>query len=130
MKSVFKIGYYQTVHPAHSNLHLTHLSIHPALCNTLNVIRTLISHVSGNFPKFTPKNSKLSILTENWPARELGGAESKSGFSFLKFGLQNPFLGKFVPKKSKLSVLPENWHTRSLENADSYSNITFLNFQP
>ena len=38
----------------------------------------------GNFPKFRPKNSKLSILTENWFLRELGGAESKSGLSFQK----------------------------------------------
>ena len=70
------------MHPAHFNLHPAHLSIHPALCNTLNVIWSLILHVPSNFPKFRPKNSKLSILTENWLVRELGGAESKSGLSF------------------------------------------------
>ena len=103
MKSVFKIECYYTVHPAppsslqsaHFNLHPAHLSLHPVLCNTLNVIRTLVSHVSGNFPKFRPKNSKLCILTQNWPIREFGGIGSKSGLSFLKFGPQNPFLGKF-----------------------------------
>ena len=52
------------MHPAHFNLH-------PALCNILNVIRTLILYVSGNFPKFRTKNSKLSILNENWPTRNL-----------------------------------------------------------
>ena len=118
------------MHPAHFNPHPTHLSLHPTLCNTLNVIWTLISHISGNFPKFRPKNSKLSILTENWLARELRVAKSKSGLSFLKFGPQNPFLGKFVPKKSKLSVLPENWHTWYLEDADFYSNISFPNLHP
>ena len=113
------------MHPTHFNLHSAHLSLHPALCNTLNVIWTLISHILDNFPKFRPKNSKLSILTENWLARELRVAKSKSGLSFLKFGPQNPFLGKFVPKKSKLSVLPENWHTWYLEDAEFYSNISF-----
>ena len=116
------------MHPAHFNLHSAHLSLHRALYNTLNVIWTLISQVLGNFPKFRPKNSKLSMLTEN--LRELGGADSKSGHSFLKFGPRNPFLGKFGPKKSMLSVLPENWHTESLEDADSYSLISFLNFLP
>ena len=114
---------------AHFNFHPAHLSIHPALCNILNVIRTLILHVSGNFPKFRAKNSKLSILNESWPARELGCAESKSGLSFLKFRTQSPFLGKFGPKKLKLSVLPENWHTWYEEDVDSYSNISFLNLQ-
>ena len=89
------------LHSAHFNLYPAHLSLHPALCNTLNVIRTLISHVLGSFPKFRPKNSKMSMLTENWPVRELGGADCKSGLSFLKFGPQNPFLRKFGPIKSK-----------------------------
>ena len=33
------------------HLHPVHLSVHPALCNTLNVIRTKISHVIGQFPQ-------------------------------------------------------------------------------
>ena len=104
-----------------------HLSIHPALCNTLNVIRTFepsISHLSGNFPRFRPKNSKLFILTENWPMRKLGCADSKSGLSSFSF------LGKFGSKKSKLPILPENWHTWYLEDVDSYSVNSFLNFLP
>ena len=71
--------------PAHFNLHPTHLSLHPPLCNTLNVIRTKISHVIGNFPKYWPKNSKLSIFTENWHTWSLGGADSKSALKFLIF---------------------------------------------
>ena len=84
------------MYPAHFNLHSAHLSLHRALYNTLNVIWTLISQVLGHFPKFRPKNSKLSMLTEN--LKELGDADSKSGHSFLKFGPRNPFLGKFGQK--------------------------------
>ena len=83
------------LHLAHFNLHPAHLNLHLVLCNTLNVIRTLVSHVLGNFLKFRPKNSKLPILTQNWLIRELGQADSKCVFSFLKFGPQYPFLGKF-----------------------------------
>ena len=108
------------LHSAHFKLQPAHLSLPSALCNTLNVIRTLILHVSSIFAKFRPKNSKLSILTKNWLCRELGGADSKYKLSFLKFGPENPFLDKFGPKKLKLSFLPENWHTWYLEDVDSY----------
>ena len=37
------------LHAAHFDLHLAHLSLHPALCNTLNVIRTKLLHVIGQF---------------------------------------------------------------------------------
>ena len=84
----------------------------------------------GNFPKFRPKKSKFSILTENTRLCYLGGTDSESRLRFFRFRAQNPFLGKFGPKKSKLFVLPENWHTWYLEDADSYSNISVLNFQP
>ena len=57
----------------------------------------------GNFPKFRPKNSKLSILPENWQSWHIGGADSRSRLS--KFWPQNPFLGKFGSKKSKLFCL-------------------------
>ena len=90
------------------------------------VIRTKISHVMGNFLKFSPKNLKLSILTENWHPRYLGGADFESSPP----PKENPFLGKFGPKDSKLSVLPENWHTWYLEDVDSYFNVSCLNFPP
>ena len=118
------------VHPAHFNLHPAHVSLGPVLCNTLNVIRTLALHVSGNFPKFRPKNSKLSILTQNWPIRELGGADSKSRLSFFEIRTAKSIFGQIWTEKSKLSVLPENWYTWYLEDVDSYSNISFLNLQP
>ena len=83
----------------------------------------------GDFPKFRLKNSKLSILTENWHTGYPEGADSKPRLRFLKFRPQNPFLRKFRLKKSKLFVLPKNWHTWYLEDPDSYSNVSFLNFQ-
>ena len=45
----------------------------------------------GNFPKFRPKNLKLSILTENWYTWHGGGADSKSRHRFLKLRPQNSF---------------------------------------
>ena len=121
------------LHPAPSTSiypHPAHFSLDPALCNTLNVIRTKISHVIGQFPKFRPKNLKLSILTENWHTWYPGGADFECRLSFLKLRPQDPFLRKFGPKKSNLSVLPENWHTWYLEDLNSYFNISFQNFQP
>ena len=83
-----------------------------------------------NFPKFRPKNLKLSILTENWHTWYMGSADSESRLRFLKFRPQNSFLSKFGPKKSMLSFLLENWYKWYLEDADSYSDTNFLNFQP
>ena len=37
--------------PSSIHLHPTHFSLLPALCNTLNVIRTKILHVIGQFPQ-------------------------------------------------------------------------------
>ena len=81
-------------------LNPAHFSLHPALS-------MLLEPKFGNFRKFRPKNSKLSILTEIWHTWYLRVADSKSGVRFLKSPPQNPFLCKFEPKKSKLSVLPE-----------------------
>ena len=79
---------------APSSIHL-----HPALCNTLNVIRSIISHVIGQFSKFGPKNWKLSILTENWHRWYLGRANSESGLKFWEFRTQNPIFGQIWAEK-------------------------------
>ena len=122
----------------------THL--HPALCNTLNVIRIKILLVFGH-PKFRPKNSKLSILTENWRSWYLWGVDSESGLRFLKFRPQDPFLGKLVQKvkvvrftwKLAHSVPRGCWFlfqhefseipNLNVKDADFYSDISFLKFQ-
>ena len=77
-----------------------HFSLHPALS-------MLLEPKLGNFPKFRPKNSTLSILTEIWHTWYLRMLIPNSGVRFLKSPPQNPFLCKFEPRKSKLSVLPE-----------------------
>ena len=93
--------------PSSIHLHLAQLSLHPALCNILNVIRSLISHISGNFSKFRSKNSNLSILTKNWQQKELGGDGFKSRLSF--------FLG------SRLSLDPKIHFWVNLDqNCQSY----------
>ena len=53
--------------------------LHPAICNTLNVIRTKILHVIGQL------HQKFKVLTENWQTWYIGGADSKSRLRFLKF---------------------------------------------
>ena len=106
----------------------THL--HPAPSTSTQLISASTQLQQHSQQKFRPKNSKLSILTENWLAWYLGGADSEYRLRFLKFQPQSPFLGQFGPKKSKLSVLTENWRTWCLKDTDPYFNISFLNFQP
>ena len=116
--------------PSSIHFHLAHLSLHPALCNTLNVIRTKTSYVIGQFPQIQSKNLKLSVLPENWQSRYIRGADFESRLRILKFQPQNPFLRKFGLKKSKLLVLPESWHTRYLGRTDSASGLGFSKFWP
>ena len=52
----------------------------------------------GNFPKFKPKNWKLSILTEKWHTWYTGGAHSEFRLRFLKFWPQNLFWANLGPK--------------------------------
>ena len=80
--------------------------------------------------KFGPKNSKLSVLPENWCTIVSQDADSESSLRFLKFRPQNQFLGKFGPKNSELSVLSENWYTKYLKDVDSESSLRFLKFRP
>ena len=113
--------------PTSSDLHPAHFSLHPAVCNTLNAIRTKIQPAYGKFPEFRTKNSKLSVLPKNWHTWYPSGTDCESGLRFSKFRPQNLFLGKFVPKKSKLSILPENWHTSS--GKSWFWNHRFLKFR-
>ena len=70
------------------------------------------------------------MLTENLHTWYIGGADSESRLSFLKFWHQNLFLGKFRPKNSKLPVLSENLCTQYLKDADYESRLRFLKFWP
>ena len=56
--------------------------------------RTLL----GNFPKFRSKNSKFSVLSENWHSWYLKDADSFSNISFPNVQTKNSFLSKFGPK--------------------------------
>ena len=117
--------------PSSIHLHAAHLSLQPSLCNTINVIRTKISHVFGKFSKiwaekfevvhFNRKNGAGGILVVLIPKLDL---------NFWNSDPKIQYLGKFGSKNSKLSFLPINWHTLYLKDVDSYSNIDFLNLQP
>ena len=117
--------------PSSIHLHAAHLSLHPSLCNTINVIRTKISHVFGQFPKtwaakfkvvhFNRKISAGGILVVLIPNLDL---------NFWNSDPKIQYLCKFGSKNSKLSFLPKNWRTWYLKDVDSYSNISFLNLQP
>ena len=70
----------------------------------------------------------MFILTENWHTWYIGGVHSESRLRFLKYRLQNPFLGKFGSKNSKLTVLSENCGTKYLKD-DSESRLRFSKFR-
>ena len=74
----------------------------------------------GNFPKFRPKNSGLSVLPENWHTWYNGGADYNGGAKFI--------FGQIWAKKVEVSVLPEKLAHRVSQDADSYSEISFLKF--
>ena len=63
-----------------TNLHQSSINLHPSLISMLLKLkhRMQLSH----FPKFRPKNSKLSVLTENLNTWYLGGADSEFGLNF------------------------------------------------
>ena len=73
--------------PSCNHLHPLHLSLHPALCNTLNNIARnwVISQNLG-------RKIKLSILTENRHTWYIGGVDSESRLRFWKLRRQNPFV--------------------------------------
>ena len=80
--------------------------------------------------KFGPKNSNLSVLSENQCTEYLKDADSKSKFRFLKFWPQNPFWGKFGSKNLKFPLMSENWYAQYYKDADSESRLRFLKFWP
>ena len=61
----------------------------------------------GNFPKIRQKDSKMSVLLENWYTWYLESAHSESALRFLKFWPQNPFFGKCEPKSKTCLFCPQ-----------------------
>ena len=51
-----------TFQPSTSSTHVhpAHFSLYPALCNTLNVIRTKILHIIGQFPQIQTEKFKVA----------------------------------------------------------------------
>ena len=84
----------------------------------------------SSFPKFRPKNQKLSISTKNRHSWYIGGVDSESRLIFFKCPPKNLYLGKFGPNNSNLSVLSQNWCTQYVKDADSESRFRFLKFLP
>ena len=117
--------------PSSIHLHAAHLSLHPSLCNTINVIRTKISHVIGQFSKIWAEKFKVENFdTKNGAGGILVVLIPNLDLNFWNSDLKIQYLGKFGSKNSKLSFLPKNWRTWYLKDVDSYSNISFLNLQP
>ena len=109
-------------------LHPAHFSLHPAVCNTLNIIRTKISNVIGQFPEIQVE--KIKVVHSYWKLAHMGSQGGWFWHLLCEFQTLIPHLGKFWLKKSKLSVLPENWHKWYLRGADSESGPGFLKFWP
>ena len=76
--------------PSSIHLHPAYLNLHPALCNTLNIIRTKISHIIGQFSKIWVEKFKVVHFDRKLARLYFSGANSKSGPKFLKFRLPNP----------------------------------------
>ena len=53
-------------------------------------------------PKFMPKEWTLSFLTENWHTSYIGGVDSESTHTFLKFRPQKFILGEIWAQKFKV----------------------------
>ena len=110
--------------PPPSSIHL-----HPALCNTLNIIRTKYPSNWAFSPNLGRKNRSCSFWLKTRTYGILEVLIANPDLDFWKSDPEIHFWANFGPKKSKLSVLPKNLHAWYLEDADSYSDISFLNLQ-
>ena len=116
--------------PSTTHLHPAHFRLHPALCNTFNVIRTKILHVHKQFLQILEE--KFEVVRFTWKLTHMLSWKCWFRIQTWIFEIpsQNPFLGKFEPKESKLSILPENWHTWYLGGGYSESGLRFSKFRP
>ena len=109
-------------------------SLHPPPPSSFQPPASSLHHLQQNLNQNIARNwaiyPNLGRKIKSWHTWYIGGVNSESRLRFLKFRLQNPFLGKFGPKNSKLFVLFENWCAKYLKDADSESRLRLLKFQP
>ena len=110
-------------HPAPTQLHPTHFSLHPALCNTLDVIRTKVSHVIGQFPQTYAE--KLKAVHFNWKLAHMVYWRRWYGIQTYIFEILTPkfISGQIWADKVNYVFFFLNWHKWNLEDADSYSTL-------
>ena len=113
--------------------HQAHFSIHPALCNTLNIITTKILHVIGQFPQIQTKKIKVVHLV--WKLAHMVSWRyiliPDSGLDFWNHNHKIHFWVNLGWKSQSCPFyLIIGIYTRYFKDADSYSDISFLNFQP
>ena len=106
---------YTHLHPAPSTsiqLISTSTQLHPAPPSSfqppLSSLHRLQQYLNQNIARNWAISPNLGRKIKSWHTWYIGGVDSKSRLRFLKFGPQNPFLGKFVSKNSKLSLMSEN----------------------
>ena len=92
--------------PSSIHLHQAHLKLHPTLRNTLNVIRTKISHIIRQFSRIWVEKLKAVHFDRKLALMVFGSANYKSGLSFfIKFRPQNPiFEQMFCVKIGTLGI--------------------------
>ena len=111
------------MHPAPSSSthpHLAHFNLHPALCNALNIIRTKIFHVIGQFPQIQVKSCPFSLKIGAHGILEVLILDPD-----IEVSTSKSVFGQIWVENWKLFILTENWHTCYLEDADSFSDISF-----
>ena len=113
------------LHPTHFNLHpapFTSTQLHSPPHSSFQPPPSSLKHpqqyLNRNIARNMAISPNLDRKIKNCPFwlkisthGIIWGVDSESRLKFLKFRLQNPFLGKFGPKNSKLSVLSENWYS-------------------
>ena len=105
-------------------------NLNPALCNTLSVIRTKISHFNWAISPIPGRKFQICPFWLNIGTHDI--MEVLIPHPDLDFWNSDPKIHFWanLGRKSQLSVLLENWHIWCLEYVDSYSDISFLSLQP
>ena len=89
------------------HLHPAHFNLHPALCNTFNVVRTKISNNWAISPNLGPKIQSCPFWLKIGTQSISDVLIPNPDLDFWNSDPKIPF-GQIWAKKSELSVLPEN----------------------